>query len=130
MLLPDGSKFMHRYDSREELAPRDVVARAIDHEMKKHGFDCVFLDISHRDREFILHSFPRIYQRCLQFGYDITTDRIPVVPMVHYTCGGICAEINGRTDIASLYAVGETAHTGLHGANRLAEQLLTRVYRM
>lgn len=122
--LPDGSEFMHRYDSRGALAPRDIVARAIDSEMKRHGLDCVFLDISHRGKDFILESFPKTYQRCLKFGFDLSKDRIPVVPMIHYTCGGITAAINGQTDIAGLYAIGEAAYTGLHGANRLASNSL------
>lgn len=122
--LPDGSEFMQRYDARGELAPRDVVARAIDSEMKRHGLDCVFLDISHRGKAFILESFPKTYQRCLQFGFDLSKDRIPVVPMIHYTCGGIVAAIDGQTDIAGLCAIGEAAHTGLHGANRLASNSL------
>jgi L-aspartate oxidase len=127
LLLPPevgGGRFMPQHDPREELAPRDVVARAIDFEMKKHGVDCVYLDISHQSPQFLEEHFPNIKARCAELGIDITRQPIPVVPAAHYTCGGVVTDLAGRTDIAGLYAVGETTCTGLHGANRLASNSL------
>ncbi|MCH8550478.1 MAG: L-aspartate oxidase [Natronospirillum sp.] len=124
LLLPDGEPFMHHFDERAELAPRDIVARAIDHEMKRLGADHLYLDISHRSADFISEHFPTIQKRCMDYGIDITTTPIPVVPAAHYTCGGIVSDLQGRTDLDHLYAIGECAHTGLHGANRLASNSL------
>jgi len=122
--LPDGTRFMPQHDDRAELAPRDVVARAIDFEMKKRGLDCVYLDMTHLNADFLVQHFPNIHAKCRELGIDIATDPIPVVPAAHYSCGGVVTDLAARTDIPGLYAVGETACTGLHGANRLASNSL------
>ncbi|WP_116963649.1 L-aspartate oxidase [Fastidiosibacter lacustris] len=122
--LPNGKRFMPQIDERAELAPRDIVARAIDLQMKKYGLECVYLDITHKSPEFIQTHFPMIYEELLKYGFDLTKDQIPVVPAAHYTCGGIMVDSKARTDIVGLYAAGEVTYTGLHGANRMASNSL------
>lgn len=122
--LPNGERFMDKFHPRAELAPRDVVARAIDFEMKRLGSHCVYLDISHKPADFVREHFPTVYQNCLKYGFDITREAIPVVPAAHYTCGGVVVDTEGQTDLKHLYAIGETSFTGLHGANRMASNSL------
>ncbi len=124
LILPNGEAFMHKYDKRAELASRDVVARAIDAEMKANGFDCVYLDISFKDKAWIQAHFPTIDQKCAAFGIDISQQPIPVVPAAHYTCGGVQTNLDTQTNVDNLYAIGEAAHTGVHGANRMASNSL------
>jgi L-aspartate oxidase len=126
--LPNGERFMPRFDPRAELAPRDIVARAIDYEMKRLGLDCVYLDVTHKSREEIEAHFPTVQARCQALGIDMAVERIPVVPAAHYTCGGVIVDQFGATDLPGLYVIGETACTGLHGANRMASNSLLECF--
>ena len=126
--LPNGERFMLRFDERAELAPRDIVARAIDYEIKRLGIRHVWLDIRHQPADFVIEHFPTLYAKLLELGIDITQDMIPVVPAAHYTCGGVMVDEHSQTDLAGLYAIGETAYTGLHGANRMASNSLLECF--
>jgi L-aspartate oxidase len=126
--LPDGERFMLRFDERAELAPRDIVARTIDYEIKRLGIRHVWLDITHKPADFIIEHFPTLYARLLELGIDITKDMIPVVPAAHYTCGGVVVDENSQTELTGLYAIGETSYTGLHGANRMASNSLLECF--
>ena len=130
LLLPNGTEFAHEFDPRGVLAPRDIVARAIDYKMKQMGVDCVYLDISHKPKKFIQKHFPNVYARCLKLGYDMAKEPVPVVPAAHYTCGGVMTDLKGQTDVENLYAIGETTHTGLTWCESHGQQLSFRMSRI